>query len=251
MAVLLAPVRRIARAALDLCFPPAARCLVCGHPRLAELPDSLCPACREALEACYIRDGVCVKCLSPVQKGKRCAFCARGGREGLDGMHAAYFHRDEARLLVHRLKYGGCGEAALSLGAGMARSFPWAEYDCLAPVPLHKKRQRARGANQAALLCREISKLSGVPVIDALTRTRRTMTQTRLNAKARQRNVEDAFAATMDVRGMRVLLVDDVRTTGATARACAKALRAAGACKVGLLTATVAGHGKGTERTGA
>jgi ComF family protein len=112
------------------------------------------------------------------------------------------------------------------------------ETDVLVPVPLHPRRLRDRGFNQASLIAREIGRRMGRPLVEgALVRRRETMPQTGLSAAARRRNVEDAFAVRRRglVAGHVVTLVDDVLTTGATARACARALRAAGAREVRIL----------------
>jgi len=114
-----------------------------------------------------------------------------------------------------------------------------AEVDCLVPVPLHWRRERQRGFNQA----REIARHLGPPVIGALVRRRATRPQVELAADRRRMNVADAFAARrawfrgFEVRGKQVLLVDDVSTTGATLEACAAVLRDAGALEVHALTA--------------
>ena len=108
--------------------------------------------------------------------------------------------------------------------------------DAVVPVPLHPSRRRERGFNQAEDLANHI----GLPVVRALKRTRHTATQTVLPAAERQANVAGAFVAARqarDIRDRAVLLIDDVRTTGATLEACAKALRDAGAREVCALTA--------------
>ena len=107
---------------------------------------------------------------------------------------------------------------------------------CVVPVPLHPSRRRERGFNQASDLAKQL----GVPVIAALRRTRATPTQTGLPAARRHRNVRDAFALTRAGRrlaGARVLVVDDVSTTGATLEACARVLKEAGVVEVRALTA--------------
>jgi ComF family protein len=110
-----------------------------------------------------------------------------------------------------------------------------ADADCVVPVPLHWRRRWRRGFNQALDLARQL----GMPVRCALRRRRNTRTQTDLPADARLRNVRDAFVATPGARvsGLRIVLVDDVSTTGATLEACARVLVAAGAAEVRTLTA--------------
>ena len=139
--------------------------------------------------------------------------------EGLQEGFAAFRHRGAARELVMQLKYRYCDEAADALALAMAQCVPLGRYDALVPVPLHARRQRTRGGNQAEILCRALSPRLGLPVLNLLTRVRETREQ---------------------ARGLRLLIVDDVRTTGATARACAQALSQGGARKLGILTATAA-----------
>ena len=147
-----------------------------------------------------------------------------------------------SRRLVHALKYQDRLEVAGLLGRLMARagSKLLEEADLIVPVPLYRGRLWSRRYNQSALLAAEISALAGVPAnMDALRRTRPTRAQVGLNIRERRRNVRDAFALEdgrqLPVLGKRVVLVDDVITTGATAEACAEALLDAGATHVDVL----------------
>jgi len=147
-----------------------------------------------------------------------------------------------SRRLVHALKYQDRLEVAGLLGRLMARAGKrlLEQADLIVPVPLYRGRLWARRYNQSALLAAEIGALTGVPVItDALRRTRPTRAQVGLNIRERRRNVRDAFALDggreLPVMGKRVVLVDDVITTGATAEACAEALLDAGASEVDVL----------------
>jgi ComF family protein len=141
------------------------------------------------------------------------------------------------RSIVHALKYRGCRSVAKALAGRMRRCGDEAldGVDIAVPVPLHSGRQAARGFNQAADLARHL----GLPVVDALRRRRATASQTDLPAARRHANVRGAFAIRRgsDVRGLRVVVVDDVSTTGATAEACARVLLEAGAREVTALTA--------------
>ena len=113
-------------------------------------------------------------------------------------------------------------------------------FDCILPVPLHPRRRRERGVNQAALLASEVSRRTGIPLReDLLVRKKYTRPQTAISFRKRKSNVLDAFAVPSgpDVSGMKILLCDDVRTTGNTAQACATSLKKAGAADVCLLTA--------------
>lgn len=224
----------------NVLFPRAAVCLLCGDPRRAQMQDCLCPACREQLGRLRLRDGLCLRCMAPLDDRGRCAFCAAGGMEGLHEGFAAFRHQGAAREMVMQLKYRYCDEAAEALALGMAQCVPLGRYDALVPVPLHARRQRVRGGNQAALLCHALSPRLGLPVLPLLARVRETREQASLARGDRLRNVQGAFALRGEVRGLRLLIVDDVRTTGATARACAQTLGQGGARRMGILTATAA-----------
>jgi len=145
------------------------------------------------------------------------------------------------RDIIHALKYAGRLSLAKPLAAHMRLrgSDVLADVDCVVPVPLHWRREHQRGFNQA----REIARHLGPPVIGALTRRRATRPQVELAADRRRMNVASAFAARRawfrghEVRGKKVLLVDDVSTTGATLEACAAVLQDLGATEVLALTA--------------
>jgi ComF family protein len=124
------------------------------------------------------------------------------------------------------------------LSAYLALALPRGrQFDAVVPVPLHWRRRWTRGFNQSELLAQAIARRCGAPVVNALTRRRATSAQAGLTHAARRQNVAHAFQArpSRRIEGKRVLLIDDVMTTGATAAACARALRRAGAQSVTLL----------------
>ncbi|MDD2428924.1 MAG: ComF family protein [Eubacteriales bacterium] len=220
---------------------PKAMCLSCGEPRRIDVDDELCDMCVAALEELKLSKNVCPHCLSPRLNQAPCAYCLKGGMRYLAVAYAPFHYHGVVQHLVARLKFGRIDDAARPLAAGMAECIAGIHFDALVPVPLHARRLAERGINQAEWLCRLLSQRNGLPVVNALKRTRSTRRQSSLHQpEKRLQNVEDAFEALLPVRDMHLLLVDDVRTTGATARACAHALMKAGAADVSLLTAAIA-----------
>jgi ComF family protein len=143
------------------------------------------------------------------------------------------------RELIHLFKYARIRPLAGPLGEILARAIPRDQtFDAIVPVPLHWRRRWQRGFNQSALLAAAIARRYGIPVRGWLCRTRATPTQAGLTNARRRSNVTGAFRVGRRARvsGRRILLVDDVMTTGATAGACAAALKRAGAKYVALLT---------------
>lgn len=235
-------VRRGLGAALDLLLPE--RCPVCGAPLQGGSGAALCPACFAGLR--FPAPPVCGRCGLPLPASGNCG-CAAGG--AIARRRFAVFYGDVSAALILRCKHGDRPDIAARLAAWMARAGAelLADADLLVPVPIHWTRLAFRQYNQSAEIARNLSRLSGKPWdARALKRIRRTPPQGRLSARARRRNVAGAFAARPGaaLAGRRVLLIDDVATTGATAEACAQALRAAGAAAVDLLSAAAAVPGE-------
>jgi ComF family protein len=162
---------------------------------------------------------------------------------GWDRSRAAVLFDDHSKEIVHQLKYRDRAEAGLFMARAMARagSGLLKDADFVLPVPLHRGRLWRRRFNQAALLARRISGSDGPTYQpEFLVRSRATLQQVGLSANERRRNVKGAFSVPFEARAMlaekRVVLVDDVRTTGSTLRACTAALREAGAAKIYVLT---------------
>jgi len=225
----------LGRVALDLLFPP--RCALCGRHGAA-----LCGECAGALPRANLPR--CPRCWSPQRPGWGCRRCdeSASGGPALEGLRSPYVFHEGARGLVPALKYSYHSVLASPMGELMARYLLGSPLpaDMLVPVPLHPRRQRARGYNQSLLLAREVSRRLDLPLATgALFRRHDTPPQARaVEADARRRNVGDAFDCRSGaVASRRVLLVDDVTTTGATLDACARVLLAqGGASSVWALT---------------
>ncbi len=239
---------RLKTAVLDLLIPQV-RCLNCNEPRHIDPGAPLCEACRQELEGLRISEGICPRCLSPWRGQDPCRYCEEGGMAGIEAAFSPYRYHGPGAGLVKSLKFLGVFLAAAPLISGMLDCLDARAFEAMVPVPLHRRRERARGFNQAALLCKGISTATHVPVLMALERCKATKPQSELPHHRRKDNVKDSFRVIQDVADMRILLVDDVRTTGHTARACAMALLEAGARSVCLLTATVAASYSSSEDT--
>ncbi|HLY16718.1 MAG TPA: ComF family protein [Bryobacteraceae bacterium] len=160
----------------------------------------------------------------------------RGGMRGFDEAYCYGAYEGTLRKLIHLFKYAGMRRLARPLGALAAAALPRdRQFDAVAAVPLHWRRRWQRGFNQSELLARAIARRRGIPVIPALRRASSTRAQAGLSNAQRRENVTGAFRARRRLAGLRILLVDDVMTTGATAGACARALKKAGARSVSLL----------------
>jgi ComF family protein len=171
-----------------------------------------------------------------------CLEC-RGWPEALAQTRYAFVLRPPADHLVHALKYGGWGELAHEMGRSMARAMPRDEVKAdpplVVPVPTTSARVRRRGYNQAELLAGSFAEARGLTVVNALERAGEGATQVALHPSERRANVRGVFAARpahlARLRGVRVILIDDVLTTGSTAAAAADELRRAGAGQVVLV----------------
>lgn len=229
------------RALLDLLFPPL--CHVCRTfiPNAGDL--FICAGCLQKIN--FLSSPLCTTCGAP--------FATEGGMDHTCGacvLHPpSYISRSAASLegpvqdLVHSFKYGNRVHLCQPLGLLLADSLqPFRmeiQPDMIIPVPLHRKRLRQRGFNQSQLIGEVLKKRWKVPLeIGNLRRIRWTEPQTTLHAKERVRNVAGAFSVRAPelIEGKRVLLVDDVLTTGSTLRECAEALQDAGAAAVFAVT---------------
>jgi len=161
----------------------------------------------------------------------------RTGRRGFDEAYCYGAYEGTLRKLIHLFKYNGMRALAAPLGELLGNALPRdRQFDVVTAVPLHWRRRWMRGFNQSELLGREISRRRGIPSVRALRRGFATRAQAGLSNSQRRENVSGAFRARKRLNGTRILLIDDVMTTGATAAACAIALKKAGARSVSLLT---------------
>ena len=250
MARLGSALRSAAGAALDLVLPP--QCAACDASVAA--PGQLCAACFG--QATLLAGPCCSHCGTPVDpdwSGLACLDCATRPPPWRQA-RAALRYDALARRLILPLKYADRPELARALAFHMVRAGAalLREADLLVPVPLHRRRLYARRYNQAALLARECGRLAAKPaLLDALRRTRATQPLYEKGPAERRAEISGAIevnpARVAQLQERRVVVVDDVLTSGATAGACASALLAAGAARVDLLVAARTVRGSGEE----
>ena len=224
--------RALWRGTLDLVFPPQA---IDGG---AALAGGLSATAWSRIQ--FLDGPVCDGCGTPFEFdiGSRCAGCLAKPR-AFDAARAACLYDETSREPILKLKHADRLDLAPLFARWLSRSAREliAEADAIAPVPLHPSRLLSRRYNQAAEIARPLSRLTGVGYLpDALVRRRATDTQGGKSGSGRRRNVAGAFEVpprrARQVAGKRILLIDDVMTTGATAEGCARVLKAAGAVRV-------------------
>jgi ComF family protein len=241
------PLRRALSALADPLFSLLlpATCRICQQPMESLARAPVCAACWAAARA---YQGVeCAQCGMFLEQPALlhgtalCALCRRGAF-GFDQARSFGWYEGALREIVMQFKYSPIPPLAAPLGNRLAQALLRLDtdrFDLVLPIPLHRNRERQRGFNQAALLAARIGKLIHIRVGGKdCVRVRDTRPQTGLKRAERRANVKGAFAVPRPerIRGKRVLLIDDVLTTGATADSCARALQQAGAEGIWVLT---------------
>ncbi|MFQ5852473.1 MAG: double zinc ribbon domain-containing protein [Candidatus Binatia bacterium] len=233
---------------LDWLFPP--RCRFCREMISGQGEGCFCQTCREKIR--LVSHPLCTTCGQPFLDSSGwdhlCRECLVRPSSFLRARAWACYPREEdeehpLRQVVQQFKYGRRVALGRPLGRLMAQGcygfFPGSSLACIIPVPLHPKRLRWRGFNQAVILGREVSRLWQIPMDPfILLRSRETQPQTQLPEEDRRNNVRGAFSVDPEksVRGKAVLLLDDVYTSGATVNECSRALIHSGAKEVHVLT---------------
>lgn len=231
----LAPLRPWTEAALGFIYPAA--CQLCGEARATAADGYVCARCFQKVR--FVKPPFCERCGLPFDGDLTTPFDCANCREmdlHFSSARSAVVAKDVVLEAIHRYKYHRAlwfepflaGLLTTAAAPELARS----RWDFIAPVPLHPTKEREREFNQARRLAARLSHATGIPLNDrALLRVEPTRTQTRLSRSERAANVRKAFTAKPGLRlnGGRVVLIDDVLTTGATTSACAGVLRTAGA----------------------
>ena len=227
-------------AVIDFVYPP--RCSLCG--RYCVDQEGICPDCLSQIH--YIGRPLCIRCGKPFSHemitDHFCGECLTRKRH-FTRARAVGLYTGIFRKALHRFKYQWKHCLATPLGTLMARRmesfFSDGTYHCMVPVPLHPRRLRKRGFNQALVLARVLSRIYHIPLDrDNLVRTRWTQSQVGLSERERKDNVKGAFAVLESARITQrtILLLDDIYTSGSTVDECSKVLITAGARQVDVLT---------------
>jgi competence protein ComFC len=222
---------QLRKTAIDFFFPT--RCVGCGR-----VGNFLCTDCYMALPHIYLP--VCTRCGKPETSGPFCPTCW-GWESHIDGIRSSFRFDGVIRQAIHEFKYKNLRAIASYLAEFLFHYLQtnFLTGNVLVPVPLHPRRLRDRGYNQSGLLAGELGKLAGIPVEKGcLVRSKYSPAQTRsANIEERRINVADAFqCVNSSLNGNRVILIDDVCTSGATLEACATAIKSTGAASVWGLT---------------
>jgi ComF family protein len=235
----LAAIRKIPAALFSFTFPDD--CRICASP-LTEL--SRIPVCRRCLSKPQPLNAeyACARCQTPflnrfpLDEEGLCTVC-RLGAQTYDSCYSFGSFENELRDLIHLFKYGRIETLARPLGKLLTTVLPRDQvFDAIVPMPLHWRKRWKRGFNQAELLAREVSRRTGIPVRRLVRRVKNTSAQAGLTSAKRRANMSMAFQSTKPLSGQRIILLDDVLTTGSTAASCARALKRAGASYVVVLT---------------
>lgn len=235
-------IREFAVRVLELLYP--IRCPVCGM--IPEYGMDICPECRVKLQD--VMNPVCMKCGKPVADPtiELCYDCSRK-QHVFRAARAVFVYDGEAKASLYRFKYAGRQEYAAFYARETIKKYGhWIAYhpiDAIIPVPLHWKRKRKRGYNQAALYARELGKITGLPVwTNILRRVVNTRPQKELDDRERKNNLKNAFKCEKSiVQSKYILLVDDIYTTGSTVDMAASELMRAGAAGVFVICISIGG----------
>ena len=220
---------------LQLLFPE--RCLLC---RSLLTPASSKPLCLKCDSSAWPVGVVCPLC-GTLGHGKLPQCSCRQSGFPLQGLFALSFYEGRWRTLLHNLKYRGRRSLARPLGRWLARELLLQGCfmpQIVVPVPLHHSRERVRGFNQSALLARQVAKELQIPFSDLLVRNRETESQTKISRRERLLNVRGAFSCRSELKaGAKILLIDDIFSTGATMKEAANCLQRRGALVYGAVVA--------------
>lgn len=223
---------------LDLLYPAAPQCEVCGRTGAG----TVCNVCMASLD--YLQGITCIHCgkqLNEQYPHSSCPDC-KAGIFYYERAYSCFEYKGMGKVLLHKLKYEGRTGLARVIAGLMEERLKneGLKTDAIIPVPIHEKKLEARGFNQSYMIAEELGRRLGRPVIDCMERTRETKAQYNLDKVQRQMNIVDAFSVRIRYnidKYKSILLLDDIYTTGSTVNECSKTLKEAGAGAIYVITA--------------
>lgn len=231
---------KLGKAFEDALYPKDCTCDVCGAELIADTRVRLCSHCVDTLP--FVGEHICQYCGMPLKdESDYCNRCQYSKQEFSKNRSPLVYDGDVKRL-IYALKFNHKQYIAETLGALMSDEYlkRGMDADIIVFVPMTKEEEKKRGYNQSELLANEVGKRLNMPVLPALVKIKSTSAQKELKGKDRATNLEGAFACVFEqVKNRRILLIDDIFTTGATANECTKVLLKAKARDVSVLTSAI------------
>lgn len=227
---------KIGRIVSELIYPSDIKCIICGDDLPRKNRYNVCDRCELAFNVKF-----CLTCGRAMKNlADYCDEC-QNDKHYYDLARAPLRYEDEVVTIVHRLKYGGAKYLAETFAQFMADTFfeEKLDADIITFVPMHKSKQKSRGYNQAEEIAKAIGILLNLPVVSLLERVKKTKNFAKMNRRERAEAIEGVYALNADkatVKGKKILLIDDVFTTGATVNECARLLKSGKCDKVSVLT---------------
>lgn len=223
---------------LDLMFVREHKCCICGLPA----GEVLCDKCAASIP--YLNGATCLKCgkgLNDAYNSSICPDCSNTEYH-FDMAYSCFEYKEAGKELIHKLKYEGKTEAAVFIARQMHYRLKdeRLQIDAIVPVPIHESKLRTRGFNQSYLIAKELGSLMDKPVYDCICRIKETKNQYNLDRQQRFSNIQDAFSVKLGYnvnKYKRLLIVDDIYTTGSTVNECSKVLKARGNVHIYVITA--------------
>lgn len=209
--------KTVIKAAIELIFPKV--CPLCEKLKNVGEQEGVCSKCRKKI--IYISEPFCNKCGKEIDDNEKelCYDCSKN-KHYFDKSRALYSYNDDIKKSIYSFKYKNQKEFAKFYAKDIHKKFSnWIvnnRIDIIVPIPLHKKKLKKRGYNQAELLARELSKFTDAQVVNVVERIKYTKPQKALSNIKRKENLKDAFIIKEGIEGLNILLIDDIYTTGST-----------------------------------
>lgn len=210
-------IKTIIKMVIELIFPSV--CPLCEKLKKVDEQEGACCECKKKIK--YISEPFCEKCGKEIddEEMQLCFDCSKN-KHYFEKSRALYSYNDDIKKSIYSFKYKNQKEFAKFYANDMHKKFgKWIvnnKIDLIIPIPLHKKKLKKRGYNQAELIAKELSKLIDIPAINAVIRNKYTKPQKNLTNTKRRENLKDAFLIKENVKGLTILLIDDIYTTGST-----------------------------------